>query len=78
MDIKRSSVRRSVSGFSTVPESGRGNAPQAPFTPAGKAAYDKTTPVMGPGRTRPTTDRIANMELRTELEHEPGSENTDV
>ena len=35
-------------GFSTVPESGRGNAPQAPFTAAGKAAYDKNYPGYGP------------------------------
>ena len=35
-------------GFSTVPESGRGNVPPAPFTPAGKAAYDKNYPGYGP------------------------------
>ena len=35
-------------GFATVPESGRGNAPAAPFTAAGKAAYDKNYPGYGP------------------------------
>ena len=35
-------------GYATVPESGRGNVPPAPFTPAGKAAYDKNYPGYGP------------------------------
>ena len=35
-------------GFGNVPESGRGNVPPAPFTPAGKAAYDKNYPGYGP------------------------------
>ena len=35
-------------GFSNVPETGRGNFPQAPFTPAGKAAYEQNHPGYGP------------------------------
>jgi hypothetical protein len=35
-------------GFSNVPETGRGNFPAAPFTPAGKAAYELNFPGYGP------------------------------
>ena len=35
-------------GYANVPESGRGNTPPAPFTPAGKAVYDKNYPGYGP------------------------------
>jgi hypothetical protein len=35
-------------GFANVPETGRGNFPEAPFTPAGKAAYEKNYPGYGP------------------------------
>ena len=35
-------------GFSNVPETGRGNFPEAPFTPAGKEAYQQNYPGYGP------------------------------
>ena len=35
-------------GFSNVPETGRGNFPEAPFTAAGKAAYLQNYPGYGP------------------------------
>ena len=35
-------------GFSNVPETGRGNFPEAPFTAAGKAAYGQNYPGYGP------------------------------
>ncbi|HEX4999301.1 MAG TPA: hypothetical protein VFY29_13825, partial [Terriglobia bacterium] len=35
-------------GFANAPETGRGNFPAAPFTPAGKAAYDGNYPGYGP------------------------------
>ena len=48
-DLSGKWVRTSQNqGFSTVPESGRGNAPEAPFTPAGRKAYEKNYPGYGP------------------------------
>src|SRR4030095_16965356 len=35
-------------GFATVPETGRGSFPEPPFTPAGRAAYEKNYPGYGP------------------------------
>jgi hypothetical protein len=48
-DLSGNWVRTSGNqGFSNVPETGRGNFPEAPFTPAGKAAYEKNFPGYGP------------------------------
>ena len=48
-DLSGKWVRNSNNqGFSNVPETGRGNFPEAPFTPAGKAAYEKNYPGYGP------------------------------
>src|ERR1044072_77001 len=35
-------------GFANVPATGRGNFPEAPFTPAGKAVYENNYPGYGP------------------------------
>jgi len=48
-DLSGKWVRSSFNqGFSNVPETGRGNFPEAPFTPAGKAAYEMNYPGYGP------------------------------
>ena len=48
-DLSGKWVRTSFNqGFSNVPESGRGNVPEAPFTAAGRAAYEKNYPGYGP------------------------------
>jgi hypothetical protein len=48
-DLSGKWVRTSPNqGFSNVPETGRGNFPEAPFTAAGKAAYLQNYPGYGP------------------------------
>src|SRR5678816_3833475 len=48
-DLSGKWVRTSSNqGFSNVPETGRGNFPEAPFTPAGRAVYEKNYPGYGP------------------------------
>jgi hypothetical protein len=48
-DLSGKWVRTSQNqGFSNVPETGRGGFPDAPFTPAGRAAYEKNYPGYGP------------------------------